>query len=60
VDAGCHKNRIAGRWAIVLLDILFHRSHFKCHFPSAEENADNTDWTKPLARQLGGRAAWQT
>ena len=31
-------------------------SHFKRHFPSPEENADNGSWTKPLARQLGGRA----
>jgi hypothetical protein len=23
VDAGCHNNRIAGRWVTVLLDILF-------------------------------------
>jgi hypothetical protein len=34
-------------------------SHFKRHFPSPEENADNRSCTKPLARQLGGRAAWQ-
>ena len=29
VDAGCHNKRIARRWVIVLLDILFHRKRIK-------------------------------
>ena len=32
VDAGCHNNRIARRWVIVLLDILFHRRRKKRPF----------------------------
>jgi hypothetical protein len=45
-----------GQGAVGWVDV---DSHFKLHFPSPEEDADNKDWTKPLARQLGGRAAWQ-
>jgi hypothetical protein len=36
VDAGCHNKRIAGRWVIVLLDILFHRRRKKRPFAFTE------------------------
>ena len=40
VDAGCHNNRIAGRWVIVLLDILFHRRRNKPTFLHAVSHPD--------------------
>jgi len=39
-------------------------SQYKRHFAFTESHlqrmSDKISWTKPLARQLGGRAAWQT
>jgi len=41
VDAGCHNKRIAGRWVIVLLDILFHRTRKKRPFAFTKSHLQN-------------------
>jgi hypothetical protein len=42
VDAGCHNHRIARRWVIVLLDILFHRSPNERHFAFTKSHPQNS------------------